>query len=427
MSSKPEVFIPLFSFDESQLVITDPEETTFNDITNWNIKAYYLDENGKECEMLIEHPPQSCFGVSAKYPMGTKEEDKNDSIIEGWQVMYPSRSLQTFEKPKKEEIYIEEVYNAIQEAILKKLLDPEVMANLPASIQNMFKFSSDDGTFGKNPEKGYRPFFQHPNKDEVIKSGKKKVPDVTKPKRAYIDLAFNKKKDKKDPNPPTIKSSCYAPGNKKVNAIVYRDKRGVISPVVRVTGAWLGQHGQTAYGAHTKAKIDQFNFVPQVSSDVSTKRYTRPNTAVEADDEEDEEVKTPKVQARNDDDGDEDEKSDKEEDDEEETPPKKNPLDALKSIAKKNEAKAKPAAKPKATAKPVAVAKTAPKAAVKSSAAPAKPKVAAKTSAPAKPKASAPAKPKAAAKPKPKPKVVEEEEDVPLLDSQEDEVEVDDE
>lgn len=273
------IFVRMHEFDPSRLVVTEAKvkqikkgNSTFDFVTS---DVFYKDNSGKLCELCFEAHPQSTFGISGVYPMGTEEKDKTSSNIEGYQVSYPMTSLDTVSDPNKHEQYMIDLFNALHQAAVeagkRECGLSKDKRKIPAPSYNAYLAARDDEDWNQF----VKPLYAYANKKDANGNS---YEDTTKPQRGYFKLITRGKgNDLRSITP------IYGPGDKRVDPSVYMNTLGQIHPVFKVSHVYWGSHGKSPYGGSVKVVLYEANFVPRVSTG-HTRRLLRPNTAVEEDD-----------------------------------------------------------------------------------------------------------------------------------------------
>ena len=347
-----EIFIGLNdTFDPSRIIVKDAKVNRFtkgdSEIEWVTSDRFYIDDDGNECELYFEGPPQYCFGINANYPMGTEKESQSIDTMNGLQIMYPATSMKTMETPTPAELHIQKIFSALQKAAWKKMEEEcsrdEDEVVVPGPTHGSFVIAKSK----KNPDLAVKPIFDFAKKKDP-KNDKKKLVDREKPKRSY-----NKLLTKGTGRDMKCITQIYGPGDKQdKTGRKFLDVRGTVHPVFKDEGIFWGAHGKNTHGASNRIRVAQMNFTP--TEDGAPKRRMLPkNTApVEELDDSDDEEQEPEDEAfenpncdSNDPlsalkDNDEEEQEDQEQE-EEHSPPQKKKTAAQKKLLLKKKAAAR--------------------------------------------------------------------------------------
>lgn len=273
MSSDKPHFVKLNEFDPSRLRVHKPVKHTSNkkkggDSISWYIsEGRYVNDDGDECVLYFELPKSFCFGVNAIYPIGTKQENKTFDKVDGLQICYPITSMDTIDDPSSDEQYCMDVldglWNAAVEALKRELEREEELIPPPTMSAGI--------TAEKKKKWDYaiKPIYSHPTPEG---NDGKRHEDRTKPQRTYIKLLTRGKgRDLKALTP------FYGPGDRKMSAMKFIDKRGFITPVIKWDGIFWGAHGSSSYGGSVRLRVAEANFTPQEEG-MTSRRFLGANT-----------------------------------------------------------------------------------------------------------------------------------------------------
>lgn len=299
----PDFFVPLGTFDKNRLVRKPAVASSFKkgeaEVESCSSQILYLDDDGKECHALIELAPGFTFGINYVVPFGTPKEEICLEIAEGYQICYSLTSIDTIEKPTKDEKYSINVLKTLQdvawEALVEECEKDDDEREVPAPTYNSYLGATKGGK--ENRAYAIKPIFSYPTKK--VEGKKNKVEDRSKPLRAYFKfLTFGTGEDMK------CSTMIFGPGDKKVSPARYLDKWGTAHPCLLLKDIFWGSHGQKAtYGGSVRLRVNDMNFTPQ--KEVATvKRRLGANTAPaeeyeeNSDDSGDDSFPTPGVKSK---------------------------------------------------------------------------------------------------------------------------------
>jgi hypothetical protein len=273
--NKNEKFVVLdpADVDYDKIVWKDAKSFTFGaGVKNTNSSAFYLNDDGEECELYIKAPKQQIFGVSYKYDMnlGRKLDDPDDpSLAKGLQVAYPLTSLQTIKNPTPEEQAFADCLERLWQSTVD--IGMEELKKKPLGVPAYVKASY------MGAEGDMRNFIKYPA--AVPKQEDKSKGD--KPLRMYVNLISTGSGETM-----SVTTKFYEPGDKQVSPLKFIKKLGTIEPCFKFEGAYWGTHGtENSQGGSLRFKLAQANFFPGGNRNaVPNARLLPRNTAPAEDD-----------------------------------------------------------------------------------------------------------------------------------------------
>lgn len=242
----------------------------------WTTSSVYYQHGQQKLPLYFENPEQLTFGISGKWGMNVAADDQNMDNIEGYQIVYPSTSLDTMNEPTADEAAIIDFYDKAWNLAAKAMID----FNDKDLIDGPAGSACTTAQKKKNMAFALKPIFEHP----APKNDKgMKVVDTSKPKRAYLPLATVGKGAKLK-----CGTKIYGPGDKLVPVTKYLStpddfKKGKVHPVVQWSQVYWGAHGTSTYGGSLKFKITEMNYTPMNDSGGSHRRMLSANTAADED------------------------------------------------------------------------------------------------------------------------------------------------
>ena len=304
-----EITITPADFDKKRFVKVGLAENTFvigkKKITNFMTGYKYLNDDGVPATLFVVWPPQRTFGPSYNYPMdepeegakkkkkssddddeGAEKEKRDPDEATGMQFNYPLTSLQTIDKPTKEEKALKRMMEEIQQKIfedgVKEANDDDTI--MPAVSVNSFMVAEKK----KKPELGVKAVFSP--RMVTMPGSEKKVAAKDKPHSAYVKIWTKGKKDKLQ-----ALASFYGPGDRKRNPIYFMDAPGIITPTVRFDGAYHGAHAQNPWGTSIRWVCVEATYTPTEAAETKRRGPVNEAPALEDDSSSEEEVKTKKI------------------------------------------------------------------------------------------------------------------------------------
>ncbi len=245
-----DYFVRLHEYSPKNLVLKNPVEKTFGNVTFLQSEIFYKNHKGEECNFYLEGPKQYTFGIQPNYgPNVQKEEDKIPENIKGYQILYSMTGMKTIDEPTQDEFYFMNTLRDIRKQISEKAKTQEVLDILEGTTQMVMR---------NDPENGVKPVFAHPMKEDP-RNKKKKIPDASKPQKLYLKLLTKRNKY----------SSCVeidtffnGPGGRDLNPLDLVEVRGHFIPNIFVKGIYWGSHGNKPYGASLQLKLYEATYTP---------------------------------------------------------------------------------------------------------------------------------------------------------------------
>ena len=303
-----EITITPEDFDIARLVKVGIAENNFKigkqTITTVMTTYRYLDENDEPCVLYCTWPEQRTFGPSYNFPMDNEEDakpkgkgkksssdDEGDAKKEardpdeatGMQINYPLTSLQSIDKPTKQEKALKRMTDAIQKKVFE---DGVEEANkdetcMPGVSVNSFVVGEKKG----KPELAVKSIFSP--KMTTLPGSDKKVVDKSKPQSAYLKIWTKGKKDKLQ-----ALASFWGPGDRERNPIYFMDTPGLITPTVRFDGAYHGAHAKNPWGTSLRWVVTEATYTPVEAAEKKRRGPVNSAPAAEDDSSEDDTPKT---------------------------------------------------------------------------------------------------------------------------------------
>ena len=303
-----EITITPEDFDIARLVKVGIAENNFKigkqTITTVMTTYKYLDENDEPCTLYCTWPEQRTFGPSYNFPMDNEDDakpkgkgkkassdDEGDAKKEardpdeatGMQINYPLTSLQSIDKPTKQEKALKRMTDAIQKKVFE---DGVEEANkdetcMPGVSVNSFVVGEKKG----KPELAVKSIFSP--KMTTLPGSDKKVVDKSKPQSAYLKIWTKGKKDKLQ-----SLASFWGPGDRERNPIYFMDTPGLITPTVRFDGAYHGAHAKNPWGTSLRWVVTEATYTPVEAAEKKRRGPINSAPAAEDDSSEDDTPKT---------------------------------------------------------------------------------------------------------------------------------------
>jgi hypothetical protein len=276
----PDILIMPGDFDITRARMLEPTAQSFtpkggNPVEWVESQVRYTGADGVEGVPYIVLPEAKTFGFNINYPMGADMDYLNANPNEafkqrqGYQTAYPMTGLNTVDNPTPLEFeedgtvvsgsgeqYAIDVFNAIF-GLTVETMESECTKEGDEIVVPEPSFGSYSAALArKKPiSTTIKPIYAHPNGKELVKG--KKIPDTTKPQKAYIKLMTAGKGANL-----RVKTPIHGPGNKDVHPDRFLNKLGILLPVVQWSGIYWGAHGKTTYGASCKLRISECCFTP---------------------------------------------------------------------------------------------------------------------------------------------------------------------
>ncbi len=271
--SAPIMFITLESVDTQRMRLTEAIKTGKSGKETIRSYARYINDAGIPCQAFFEAPEQFCFGINPTFPFGlTDEKEKTDDKIDGFQVCYMLNSNDTVEDPTEDETKFKMIADRMVE--LNKLAfeyesrKPKELKVVGPLVFNAFNSTRLDD--GESIDYYIKPLCEHPN--ELVDKKKTGKKDTSKPLRTYLPLWSFGGPNKEQPL--TLKAQIFGPDPsgkqggefQDKTGLAYRDKRGLIKPVIQWGGLYWGSHNSKPWVVNTQLKITECNFTPMVAA-----------------------------------------------------------------------------------------------------------------------------------------------------------------
>jgi len=279
MSDAPKFFCQEGQkLDPERIIYKDPKVDTYNingktfDVTR--SAAFYIDDSGRECEILLAGPREYSYGVSPDYDDKKPENATSEEALKyltGYQTCYLMTDKDRVDSPSKEEKAFKHNIDSIVTAGFNKGLEEcdKDDTILPTTVTGAFESARKK----KNVNLAIRPVYNHAKNKET------KIIDKSTPLRMYCKLMTKDKGAKL-----RVETPYYLPGDVRKNPVGYIGKRGFLTPIYRVKGlTWGGKK----FAAGLDMALYEANYEPQ-SSTQHTQRFISRNTANPVEEDEDE-------------------------------------------------------------------------------------------------------------------------------------------
>lgn len=272
-TSKP---IPIRDFDINKLIITTPEKIGIYDRSAVGYKGHYdkpvLELKGHKYLPDTEYTYvmsgwMPCYGVYPTYAFNPillqqkKPQVRNDTTLNGYQVIVPLTSEESATKPTPDEQVNINFFLQLREAIAQHMIDNK--DKLPDNFSNV----SDEKMINM-----VNPLITRAKTDDP-KSGKK-AEDPTKPYHLYMPMMFYKA----DPTKNKLRADkfgthFYGPGNIEVSPLTYVKKFGQIQMLMRVRYVSYGKKANLIF------QLVEANYKPRESYVYTRRLEANPFTA----------------------------------------------------------------------------------------------------------------------------------------------------
>lgn len=269
-------YVPLGKFDPNRLVIKVPHVTEFtvNNTPVRNVRSdiRYLNDEGEECELVFAGAPQRTpWGVSVNHPLTLTANEKTPETVIGFQLMYQATSLNTKDSPTPDESSTIKTFENFTNAVIKALEgfykhDKKIKDNdgeedecyLPAPSYASITSVMNTPSKKRDWSKALKKIFDYPKMTDPSKPNRK-IPDTSKPLRAYFKLDTKGKGENIQ-----CLTKFFLPGNRIVDGSDCIETDGILTPVFMCKHIYYGSHGnQSPVGQSMQFRIFQGNFTPR--------------------------------------------------------------------------------------------------------------------------------------------------------------------